>query len=463
MLAEMLRRTLENPWYPIVNRYGKPYKPNRQQLRFLLDRGLEAFFGGAAGPGKSEALLQCSIMFWDVPHYDSIIFRRTAQSLKLKGGLIPRSKEWWMGREDEWGQEPKWNGADLVWNFPLPEGQGYKDGPSVGFGYLRQEDDKFRYGSTEYQYIGFDEVTEIRQGDYNFMFSRARATRDITEIHNVPIRVRSAANPLGPGVAWVKSHFNLPEGHPERPFYPARLADNVENVDVDRYILSLNRLDPLTRKRLLEGDWTVQDPDRFFQRQWFVSQSHPVLTRLPRPCYGAVRYWDLAATVPRRGYDPDYTAGVLMTKDAMNEVYILDVRCFQAPPASVEDRILQCAVEDAARDDVERIEIWMEREPGSSGVNTIDHYARNVLAGYDFMGNRVTGSKENRARPFSSYAANGHVWLMQGAWHTPYLDELEAFPFGEHEDRVDASSGAFEKLMDLPTGDIQIEFGRRPR
>ena len=88
----------------------------------------------------------------------------------------------------------------------------------------------------------------------------------------------------------------------------------------------------------------------------------------------------------------------------------------------------------------------MEQEPGSSGVNTIDHYRRRILAGFAFYGNRTTGSKEMRANPVSSQAEAGNIKLVRGPWINDFLDEAELFPHGAHDDQVDAVSGAFEQL-----------------
>jgi predicted phage terminase large subunit-like protein len=96
----------------------------------------------------------------------------------------------------------------------------------------------------------------------------------------------------------------------------------------------------------------------------------------------------------------------------------------------------------------------MEQEPGSSGVNMIDHYARVVLKGWPFRGVKTTGPKEVRANPVSSAAEAGNVKLLRGAWIGAFLDELEIFPAGAHDDQVDAVSGAFEVLTkrNLPLG-----------
>jgi len=407
-------RGLYNRWIPVV--------PTLKQMQFLLLPEQEAFYGGAAGGGKSEALLMGAAMFVHVKDYHAIIFRKELQTLKLEGGLIPRSKEWWAGRA-------RWNGDTYTWAFP--------SGATVSFGYLNYEDDYVRYGSTEYQYIAFDELPEIRESDFRFMFSRLRRTRKQEEL-DIPLRVRSAGNPVGPGVVWVKRRYNLPLGTYERPFIPARLEDN-PHLDREAYERSLNVLDPVTRARLRDGDWSIRDIGSMFRRSWFQ-----LVRELPAGCR-AVRYWDLAATAPAPGKDPSWTAGALVAEKS-GVYYIVDIVRTRGTPRQIEKLVAQTAVLDAARQDLAHVNIYMEQEPGSSGVNTIDHYARNVLRGYSFRGHKTTGSKENRAAPVSSAAEAGNVKLVVGPWIDAWLDEAEAFPEGRHKDQVDAVSGAFNML-----------------
>lgn len=171
-----------------------------------------------------------------------------------------------------------------------------------------------------------------------------------------------------------------------------------------------------------------------FQRGWFeIVEQAP--SRMRR-----VRYWDLAATEPKKGSDPDWTVGALVgAKDGI--YYICDMRRTRSTPKAVEDLIKQTAELDG-RD----IDIWMEQEPGSSGVNTIDHYARRVLKGFSFRGRRATGPKALRANPVSAAAEAGNVKLVRGAWNADFLDEVEVFPNGAHDDQADAVSGGFEAL-----------------
>jgi predicted phage terminase large subunit-like protein len=97
-----------------------------------------------------------------------------------------------------------------------------------------------------------------------------------------------------------------------------------------------------------------------------------------------------------------------------------------------------------------KVEIIIEQEPGSSGAFTIDNFVRRVLLGFPVRGKRSTGNKRDRAKPTSSAAEHGNVLLRDGAkWINDFLDEAEVFTGedgGEHDDQVDALTGATEAL-----------------
>ena len=212
------------------------------------------------------------------------------------------------------------------------------------------------------------------------------------------------------------------------------------SLDRTDYEASLALLDPVTRAQLRAGDWDVLPEGRLFKREWF-----PVIE--PRdvpPDLKVVRFWDLAATEPKPGQDPDWTAGVKVGKTPAGTFYVLDVRRTRDRPQGVEALIRRTAGEDG-----EAVTIWMEQEPGSSGVGVIDYYTRQVLTGYTFRGIRSTGPKEVRAGPVSSQAEAGNVRLVRGAYLNEFLDEIGAFPTeGLHDDQVDALSGAFQQLAE---------------
>ena len=185
------------------------------------------------------------------------------------------------------------------------------------------------------------------------------------------------------------------------------------------------------------GGEFVELAGALFRRAWFkmVDAAPAGLT--------LVRAWDLAGTErdPQKATDPDWTAGVLMGKSADNRYYILDVRRTRATAQAVEALVRQTAEEDGRA-----VPIWMEEEPGSSGKFVIEHFTRNVLAGWTFHGQKATGEKAERAQPFAAQAEAGNVHVLPGNWRKDVLDELETFPMGNHDDIVDAASLAFSKL-----------------
>lgn len=368
-----------------------------------------------------------ALQFVDVPGYNAILFRRKFTDLKLPGALMDRAQEW-LG-----GSSARWNDRDHIWSFP--------SGAHLCFGYLDAERDKYRYQSAEFQYIGFDELPQFTQNQYLYLHSRLRRLRGF----RVPLRIRSAGNPDGEEVEWVFHRFVNP-GDPSRPFIPAKLEDNVDpvtgepNLDIESYLRSLDRLDPITRARLRDGNWDIRHEGRMFKREWFsIVEDYPHDCRL-------VRYWDLAATEPEKGKkEPAYTVGALVG-EKNGVYYIIDVRRARLSPLAVENLVAQTALLDEKKFGRGRVKTYMEQEPGSAGKSQIDYYAREVLKGYPFYGDRVTGSKELRATPVSSAAEAGNVKLVAGAWNEVWLDEAVLFPEGKFKDQVDAVSGAVGAL-----------------
>ena len=360
-----------------------------------------------------------ALQYVDIPGYAAILFRRTYADLSLPGALLDRARDWLTGTNAHWKDQEK------TWIFRTRA-----EPATLSFGYLESEDNKYRYQSAEFQMVGFDELTQFTESQYTYLFSRLRRL----EGSNIPIRMRAASNPGDKGHQWVKQRFII-EGHQNsRPFIPAKLEDN-PYLDKIAYSKSLMKLDPVTRAQLRSGDWDVLAGGNKFKPSWF-----PIVDVAPADCKW-VRFWDLAATEPKPGGDPDWTAGALVGKTAAGIYYVKDIRRVRESPLGVQNLVLQTAELDG-----KEVSIFMEQEPGSSGVNTIDHYRREVLQRFAFYGRRSTGAKEVRANPVSSQSEAGNIKLVSGAWINPFLEEAEQFPNGAHDDQVDALSGAYEEL-----------------
>ena len=244
------------------------------------------------------------------------------------------------------------------------------------------------------------------------------------------------------GNSWVQQRFMV-ERNDDRVFLPARIEDN-PYLDRVEYEKTLQELDPITRLQLLNGDWSARQSGNKFRREWFE-----IVDEAPVDCQW-VRRWDMAATEPKKGSDPDWTVGCLMGKSSNRTLYIKDVRRLRGTPGACEALVRQTAETDGRN-----VAVRMEQEPGSSGVKVIDDYTRRVLMGWDFQGVPSTGNKEVRANPLASQAEAGNVKLVKGPWIGAFLDEVELFPLGSHDDQVDAASGA---LLDL-TSEPEVSIG----
>jgi len=428
-MSELDKERLQTKLIPKLNKFV-PHIPTPKQSAFLSlePQYKEAFFGGACGGGKSDALLMACLMHTETPGFNAIIFRKTYSALSLPGGLMDRAHEWLYPFVKT--KEVHWSEKNKTYTFKPSEA-------TLTFGYLESGQDRFRYQSANFMIICFDELTQFEEVDYLYLFSRLRRTKE-PELMKIPLRMLSASNPGNIGAQWVRQRFLIEGKEKGRVFIPAVMYDN-PYLDTDSYLLNLNELSPLERAQLLEGDWEVNSGGKVFKREWFE-----ILNKLPETLsyIPTVRYWDLAATEKgqgRDGYEPAFTVGLRMKK--YKDFFLVDdVRRFQKDPSGVEAEILSTAMQDGRN-----VEIWMEEEPGSSGKNTINNYQR-LLSRFTFRGQKETGSKVLRASKTAADAGNGKIKILQGIWNNPFLDEVDFFPDSHFKDQVDALSGAHHKL-----------------
>jgi predicted phage terminase large subunit-like protein len=168
-----------------------------------------------------------------------------------------------------------------------------------------------------------------------------------------------------------------------------------------------------------------------------------------------VRYWDKAAS---EGATACRTAGVLIGRDVDGNFYIEHVVAGRWEPEERDRKILATAFRDRSKYGP-RYEpvIWLEHEPGSGGVDSYRYTARK-LAGFPVHPDRPSGRKEVRAEPWSAQLAAGNVYVVEdGTWEVyEYVQEHCSFPAGPLKDLVDASSGAFLKLVNTqPAGSLR--------
>lgn len=180
-----------------------------------------------------------------------------------------------------------------------------------------------------------------------------------------------------------------------------------------------------------------------FKRDWFeIVPSAPAGVRW-------VRGWDLAASDPtKKQGDPDYTAGVKVGIHA-GTIYIGHAIRGQLSSGKVEKMIKNTASQDGYGTAID-----LPQDPGQAGKAQV-RYLVSQLMGYTVHYSTETGDKVTRADPVASQAEAGNIKVVAGPWNEDFLDEVEMFPNGAHDDQVDAMSRGFARLV-VPesTGDI---------
>lgn len=226
--------------------------PQPKQVAFMRRPEYEGVYGGAAGGGKTHALLMEALRQTNIRHYKGLLLRKTypeleemmSQALDYYPRIIPGAK---------------FNAGNHVWRFP--------SGARIYFGSMQHGVDKTKYQGRQFDFIGVDEMTHFLFGEVSYLFSRNRPNGPGTRVY-----FRGTCNPGGVGHAWVRDRYIagktplqtykyrfMVEGKEyerTRVFVPATVFDNrvlLENEP--NYIGNLSLLPEAERRALLYGDW----------------------------------------------------------------------------------------------------------------------------------------------------------------------------------------------------------------
>lgn len=461
------------------------------QSAFLRTDADIAIYGGAAGGGKTYALLLEALRNVDVPGFGAVIFRRNANQILSQGGLWDTSRTIYAGLgEMRLTPSPRWL-------FP--------SGARITFACLEDDAAALKWQGSQIALICFDELTHFSRSQFFYMLSRNRSTCGVRPYvratcnpdaeswvagliswwidpdSGYPIPERSGVKRYmlraGDELIWADSACELRrrcEGteyagiEPKSvTFIAAALEDNRILMQRDPgYLANLRALPTVERERLLMGNWKI----RRAAGAYFSRARVNVLSEPPGDVVRCVRAWDLAAGEERAGSDAAYTAGVLMGKRRSGRCVVLDVINRRMSAGDVRACVAATAAADRAR--WRNVRIRLNQDPGQAGKDQAEQYLR-MLSGYPVSIVRESGSKTARAEPLSAQwqglagSDKGNVDIVAGDWNAEYLAQLESFPDSRYKDMVDASAAALSELerggTALPLGGAGLEAASRWR
>lgn len=429
------------------------------QESFLNTTADIVLYGGAAGSGKTVALLMDSLKHIDDPEFHAVYFRRN--TTQLQGGLWPAAKKLF----GMFGGEPKENKMEI--HFP--------SGAIIKFAYMELDKHKDAHQGIEYSAIYWDEFTHYDQPQVEYLMTRMRSGADGDSY------MKASMNPDRDHFvySWVEPYldeFGYPD--PEKcgrlryyvmdgttmvsawelkeilEQYPLEIPQTYtfisgtidDNPILDflepKYRGKLENSSPINVARLRYGNWNARaEGSNYFDRHWCE-----MVDRAPTDAV-LVRAWDLAATLPSEvSPNPDWTAGVRMSKKD-GCYYIEHVVRFRDRPSGVETRIL-----DSAEQDGNRVGVFIPQDPGAAGKSYATSLIRKLVErGIRARAKPTNKDKVTRFAPFSAAAEAGLVKVVKGTWNDAFFTELEGFTGDGRtkDDQVDATSDAFSSLNEM--------------
>jgi predicted phage terminase large subunit-like protein len=441
-------------------------QPGPQSV-FLSSPADIAIYGGAAGGGKTWALLMEPLRHVGNRGFGAVFFRRNLTQVRNEGGLWDESEKLY----PHLSANPR-SAPDLSWTFP--------SGASVAFAHLEHEKTIYNWQGSQIPLLCFDELTHFSEKQFWYMLSRNRSMCGVRPY------VRATCNPdadswvakfiswwinqetgfaiseragvlrwfvrIGDTIIWGDSpeelahHTNPLTGEPIPPksvtFIPAKLSDNALLMAADPgYLANLMAQPTVERERLLGGNWKVRPAaGLLFQRGWCqIVDAVPAGVRW-------MRGWDLAATPKVEGNDPDGTAGTKVGK-LPDGRYIIGhhVKAFLSPNG------VETLIKNTAEQDGRDTEISLPQDPGQAGKSQVTNLIK-LLSGFAARATPESGDKVTRFSPFSAQAEAGNVLVLRAPWNEDWFSSLEGFPDAPHDDDADSTSRAFNALNDAKNG-----------
>jgi len=447
------------------------------QTTFLASPADIAIYGGAAGGGKTWALLMEPLRHIGNPEFGAVFFRRNLTQVRNEGGLWDESQKLYPLT----GARPR-NAPDLVWTFPTSA--------AVSFAHLEHEKNVLDWQGAQIPLICFDELTHFTAKQFWYMVSRNRSMCGVRPY------IRATCNPdadswVAEFIAWwidpdtgfaiperagvlrwfvrindkiiwadrpedLKAYTAADENGVQQPippksvtFIPAKLSDNRLLMSADPgYIANLMALPTVERERLLGGNWKIRPAaGLLFQRGWCtIVDAVPAGARF-------MRGWDLGATPKTESNDPDWTAGTKIGRLPDGRYIVAHHVRDRSAPSGVERLIKNTATADGRE-----VHVSIPQDPGQAGKSQVASLIK-LLAGYTVRATPESGDKVTRFSPFSAQAEAGNVLVLRGSWNEDWFTALEGFPDATHDDDVDSTSRAFNALLNTNVAAVFGVYG----
>lgn len=449
-------------------------QPGPQEL-FLSTPADIAIYGGAAGGGKTFALLMEPLRHVKRPDFGAVMFRRTFPQITQEGAMWDQSVTLYSG-------SARPNQSRLEWRWP--------SGARVSFEHMQYETDKLNYQGAQIPLIGFDQLESFSEAQFFYMLSRNRSVCGvrpymrgtcnpdadswlakfiswwIDDNTGYPIMSRAGRMRwfirIGSDIKWadrpedlaqfrINTDVGAVEAVPKSvTFVPARIYDNKILMAADPgYLASLMALPEVERERLLAGNWKIRpEAGKVFNRDWFK-----IIHARDIPVGGVeTRFWDFAATDKEQASSSTaYTAGVRILRQGPLYI-VMDCEAGQWGPAESEKRFIEVSRRDAqeARKYGRQYRVRWEIEPGSAAKRDAVRL-QTALNGLDAQGVLASGQGDKlvRARALQTQSMAGNVKLRQGEWNDAWLNHMHNQPETKQKDIMDASAGAYNDLTNM--------------
>lgn len=457
------------------------------QTAFLSTPADIAIYGGAAGGGKTYALLLEPLRHISNPNFGAVIFRRTSVQVRNQGGLWDES----MTLYPATGAKPK--EYDLWWKFP--------SGASVSFAHLEHDKNVLDWQGSQIPLIGFDELCHFSETQFWYMLSRNRSNCGVRPY------VRATCNPdneswvaqliswwinqdtgyaikeragvlrwfirLGENIMWADSPEGLAQykdpitgkSLPAKSltFIPSSLADNAALTEADPgYAANLLALPQVERERLLNGNWKIRwQGQTFFELSNMLDNGRPV--PLPKHCDAI---FAIADTASKSGKEHDGTAVIYAARSRFtgHPLVILDWEYVQIDGdllagwlPTIFDRGEYFAAVCGARNGF--LGLWIEDK--ASGIALIQAAARKRKRVKPISTKLTALGKDERALGVSTYVSKGNVKISEEAFKKTvtfkkvtknhFLSQIETFSIADEDSpkRADDLLDAFVYAVHL--------------